>query len=218
MLAEFGGEIAVRNHRHDAGQIAIERGQQARRIRPEREADHSDTRGLLILSKPGEQAAEIPHRLAQAEHVVDRIDVGHEHLVEAEPRSSAPVEREYGQGHVHPELQVQTARVRVLDVAQATHVLTVDPDEPRSRPPIVAQDGDVGVAVRLERPPTLGAGFVGSRRPATREPHQLDRSAAVSLRDHVHVGRRRRFGEVSARVVEPAVRLVIAHGLVEFGD
>ena len=136
--AEFGRQVAVRNDRHHAAKIAVEGGQQARRVGPEREPDHPDARCLLIVSQPGEQTPQIRHRLTQAEHVVDRVDVGHEHLVEPQSGASWPVEREHGKRNVDPEFEVQTASVRVVDVAQATHVLTVDPDEPWTWPAVVA--------------------------------------------------------------------------------
>ena len=81
--------------------------EEAARVGPERQPEHPDGGRLLVGPQPQEQAAEVPDRLRQPEHVVDEEDVGDELPVGREAGRPGTVQREHRQRDVDAELLVE---------------------------------------------------------------------------------------------------------------
>ena len=183
-------QVGLRDDRDHAGQVGLERRQEAAHVRAEREPEDTDGGRTLVGAEPRQQPAEIPDRLRQTEHVVDGIDVRDEHPIRSEPLRPRPVQREHRQCHVDAELLVEPPDAEHPVVARPPHALAVDGDEPGPRAARMAHQPHGHDAVGGERSPPFAARLAVDRLPAAveRAAPRARRAARRSSRPGTSVG------------------------------
>ena len=163
--------------------------------------------GSWVRADPTDQAADVPHRLGQAVHRVERVEA--EQFVAAHPTLlAASVQRHRRPDEVQAEVVVEVPDVERGEVHErVAHPEPVDAHHPGSGPVVVAQHPRTGPTVGLEVEEPVATRLVVAGRELAGPFEPLVGLAMCPAPMDPRVEQRWRIAVIGAGVVEPALGL-----------